>query len=126
MPGWLYTDTTINDAKNDCSTLNKVNKVIENARKAYKARRLAPYEPITDIKYFDFLWLYSTAFFGAQNLMVLAMKKPGSKYFGEYIYNILYIREFTETPVFADVKAMQACLFLHVSYLGLRWLSDPV
>ena len=30
--------------------MNKVNKAIENARKAYKARRLAPYEPITDIK----------------------------------------------------------------------------
>ena len=41
--GLVYTDETIKDAKNDRNTLNKVKKVIDDARKAYKARCLAPY-----------------------------------------------------------------------------------
>ena len=44
--GLVYTDETIKDAKNDRSTLNKVKKVIEDARKAYKARCLAPYDAL--------------------------------------------------------------------------------
>lgn len=42
----IYTDATIKDAKNDRTTLNKVKKVIEDARKAYKARCLAPYDAL--------------------------------------------------------------------------------
>ena len=42
----IYTDETIKDAKNDRTTLNKVKKVIEDARKAYKARCLAPYDTL--------------------------------------------------------------------------------
>ncbi len=41
-----YTDASIKDAKKDRTTLNKAKKVIEDARKAYKARCLAPYEKI--------------------------------------------------------------------------------
>ena len=44
--GVVYTDETIKDAKNDRSTLNKVKKVIEDARKSYKARCLAPYDAL--------------------------------------------------------------------------------
>ena len=42
----IYTDETIKDAKNDRAYLNKAKKVIEDARKAYKARCLEPYEAI--------------------------------------------------------------------------------
>lgn len=47
----VYTDETIKDAKEDRTTLNKVKKVIEDARKAYKDRCLAPYDALEpDIK----------------------------------------------------------------------------
>ena len=42
----VYTDDTIKDAKKDRTTLNKAKKVVEDARKAYKARCLEPYEAI--------------------------------------------------------------------------------
>ena len=42
--GLVYTDETIKDAKKDRTLLNKAKKVIEDARKAYKARCLEPYE----------------------------------------------------------------------------------
>ena len=44
--GLVYTDETIKEAKNDKAQLNKVKKVIEDARKAYKAKCLAPYEEL--------------------------------------------------------------------------------
>ena len=44
--GLAYTDETIKSAKTDRATLNKVKKTIEDARKAYKARCLAPYEAL--------------------------------------------------------------------------------
>lgn len=44
--GLVYTDDSIKAAKNDRTTLNKVKKIIEDARKAYKAKCLAPYEAI--------------------------------------------------------------------------------
>ena len=81
-----------------------------------------PYEPMADIKYFDFWRLYYTAFSRAQNLLVLATKKADSKYFGEYLDNLPDIREFTETPAFADVKAVNykhvyACTFCDMRYV---------
>lgn len=42
----VYTDENIKDAKNDRTTLNKVKKIIDDARKAYKSRCLAPYEAL--------------------------------------------------------------------------------
>ncbi len=42
--GLVYTDDSIKEAKNDRATLNKVKKAIDEARKAYKAKCLAPYE----------------------------------------------------------------------------------
>lgn len=44
--GLVYTDETIKNAKEARTTLNKVKKVIEDARKAYKARCLAPYDAL--------------------------------------------------------------------------------
>ena len=44
--GLVYTDETIKDAKKDRTTLNRAKKVVEDARKAYKARCLAPYEAL--------------------------------------------------------------------------------
>ena len=44
--GLIYTDETIKDAKKDRTTLNKMKKVVEDARKTYKARCLEPYEAI--------------------------------------------------------------------------------
>ena len=44
--GLFYTEETIKDAKNDRATLNKAKKVIEDARKAYRAKCLAPYDAI--------------------------------------------------------------------------------
>ena len=44
--GIVYTDDTIKDAKNDRGILNKAKKAVEDARKAYKARCLEPYDAI--------------------------------------------------------------------------------
>ena len=44
--GVAYTEDMVKIAKKDKSTLNSVKKVIEDARKAYKARCLEPYEAI--------------------------------------------------------------------------------
>ena len=63
-----------------------------------------PFEPIADIKYFDFWRLYYTAFSRAQNLLVLATKRADSKYFGEYLMQLPDVGAFTDTCTFADVK----------------------
>ena len=42
--GLVYTDETVKDAKKDRTVLNKAKKLVEDARKAYKARCLEPYE----------------------------------------------------------------------------------
>jgi hypothetical protein len=42
----VYTDDSIKSAKDDRATLNKAKKVIEDARKTYKAKCLEPYEAL--------------------------------------------------------------------------------
>lgn len=42
----VYTDDTIKLAKDDKATLNKAKKLVEDQRKAYKAKCLAPYEAL--------------------------------------------------------------------------------
>ena len=42
----VYTDDTIKSAKNDKATLAKAKKLVEDQRKAYKAKCLAPYEAL--------------------------------------------------------------------------------
>ena len=44
--GLVYTEETVKDAKRDRTTLNKAKKAVEDARKAYKARCLEPYDAI--------------------------------------------------------------------------------
>lgn len=44
--GLVYTEENIKEAKNDRATLNKVKKAIEDAKKTYKAKCLAPYEAL--------------------------------------------------------------------------------
>lgn len=65
-----------------------------------------PYEPIADIKYFDFWRLYYTAFSRAQNLLVLAAKKEDSKYFGTYMEELPRIQEFASQAAFENVKSV--------------------
>ncbi len=65
-----------------------------------------PFEPMEDIKFFDFWRLYYTAFSRAQNLLILAAKKTDSKYFGEYLQQLPDAGSFTDTMAFADVKAV--------------------
>ena len=66
-----------------------------------------PFEPMADIKFFDFWRLYYTAFSRAQNLLVLATKKSDSKYFGEYLNRLSDFHEFREAVPFMDVKAIR-------------------
>lgn len=70
-----------------------------------------PFEPLEDIKFFDFWRLYYTAFSRAQNLLVLATKKTDSKYFGEYLRQLPDVSTFADTVVFADVKIIS---FKHI------------
>ncbi len=65
-----------------------------------------PYEPMTDIKYFDFWRLYYTAFSRAQNLLILATGKAESRYFDEYLTGIPNASEFDERAVFETVKTV--------------------
>jgi len=65
-----------------------------------------PYEPLADIKYFDFWRLYYTAFSRAQNLLVLATKKEDSRYFRQYLDKVPDVHEFCDTAAFVEVKAV--------------------
>lgn len=66
-----------------------------------------PYEPIANIKFFDFWRLYYVAFSRAQNLLVLATKKDDSGYFGKLIGNIPRISEFQDKTEFERVKPVK-------------------
>lgn len=65
-----------------------------------------PYEPMADIKYFDFWRLYYTAFSRAQNLLILATKKAESRCFNEYLTGLSNATEFNEKAVFETVKTV--------------------
>lgn len=80
------------------------NPLMYSAESRFFHRR--PFEPMSDIKYFDFWRLYYTAFSRAQNLLVLFRKKADSKYFGEYLDTLPDVSKFTERVQFADVKSV--------------------
>lgn len=63
-----------------------------------------PFEPLSDVKFFDFWRLYYTAFSRARELLILASSKPDSPYFGEYLRDLPDISEFQETVPFSVVK----------------------
>ena len=66
-----------------------------------------PFEPLSDIRFFDFWRLYYTAFSRAQNLLVLASKKADGGYFGGCLKALPDIREFQETVPFAALKGIR-------------------
>ena len=63
-----------------------------------------PYEPIANIKYFDFWRLFYVAFSRAQNLLVLARKKEESKYFGIYTNDLPSLDMLDVDKKFRSVK----------------------
>ena len=65
-----------------------------------------PFEPLADIKYFDFWRLYYVAFSRAQNLLVLSSKKENDKYFGKYLDNLPSIDTFDDQEKYQDVKTI--------------------
>ena len=64
----------------------------------------APFEPLADIKYFDFWRLYYTAFSRAQNMLVLTTKKQDAKYFKDFIEVTQRIETFASKHKFESVK----------------------
>ena len=66
-----------------------------------------PFEPVSDIKYFDFWRLYYTAFSRAQNMLVLAAGKSDSKYFGEHLEMLPDVVMFNGSQPFEDVKTIR-------------------
>ena len=63
-----------------------------------------PFEPLSDIRFFDFWRLYYTAFSRAQDLLVLATKKRQGKAFVPYVRALPHIREFRGYEAFARIK----------------------
>ena len=63
-----------------------------------------PFEPLADIKYFDFWRLYYVAFSRAQDMLVLATKKDDSKYFGKQLESLPHISQYDDKKPFAIVK----------------------
>ncbi len=63
-----------------------------------------PYEPFSDIRFFDFWRLYYTAFSRAQDLLVLATRKRQGKAFVPYIRELSHIRELRRADAFAEIK----------------------
>ena len=66
-----------------------------------------PFEPMADIKYFDFWRLYYVAFSRAQNLLVLTGKKESSKIFKTYLNEVPSIEKFTSGRKFDRVKRIK-------------------
>ena len=66
-----------------------------------------PFEPLRDIKYFDFWRLYYTAFSRAQNLLVLAARKAENPSFQAYLDELPDVSEFRGRQAFAPVKAVK-------------------
>lgn len=65
-----------------------------------------PFEPLSDIKYFDFWRLYYTAFSRAQDMLVLTHRgKTGV--FTEYTEKLPSVSEFSGGTAFTDVKAVK-------------------
>lgn len=67
-----------------------------------------PYEPLANIKYFDFWRLYYTAFSRAQDLLILATNQSEGKgkCFDECLVGLPEATEFNEKVAFEDVKTV--------------------
>ena len=64
-----------------------------------------PFEPLSDIRYFDFWRLYYVAFSRAQNLLVLAVKKEASRYFKAFMEHLPGLEALKPGKAFAKVRA---------------------
>lgn len=68
----------------------------------------APFEPLSDIKYFDFWRLYYTAFSRAQNMLILSGEKSKTGVFYDHIKNLPDISAFnTSGQRFAEIKPVK-------------------
>ena len=65
-----------------------------------------PFEPLQDVKFFDFWRLYYTAFSRAQNLLLLVTGKKQGKAFTPYLDYIPRIESFQAEKPFAEVKKL--------------------
>ena len=63
-----------------------------------------PFEPLSDIRFFDFWRLYYTAFSRAQDLLILTEGKRLGKAFTPYIRTIPHIRAFCGSEVLTEVR----------------------
>ena len=63
-----------------------------------------PFEPLADIRYFDFWRLYYVAFSRAQNLLILAMKKEAGKYFSAFTERLPGLEKLKTGRAFARVR----------------------
>ena len=63
-----------------------------------------PFEPMEDIKYFDFWRLYYVAFSRAKNLLVLATQKEENKIFSMYLEPLLHIEHYSGFHVVDEIK----------------------
>lgn len=63
-----------------------------------------PFEPVSDIKYFDFWRLYYVAFSRAQDMLVLATGNEASKYFAGHLARLPDISDFAPGTGFEAVK----------------------
>lgn len=79
-----------------------------------------PYEPMANIKFFDFWRLYYVAFSRAQNLLVLATKKEYGGYFGELLSNLPRISEFENKTAFENIKSVKyKHVYSFTSHIGV-------
>lgn len=78
-----------------------------------------PYEPLADIKYFDFWRLYYVAFSRAQNLLVTAVKRDGG-IFKEILQGLPDISSFCSTERFEDIKSVKyKHVYSFTSHIGI-------
>ena len=63
-----------------------------------------PFEPIEDIKYFDFWRLYYVAFSRAKNLLVLATQKEENKIFSMYVEPLSHIESYSGFHMVDEIK----------------------
>ena len=63
-----------------------------------------PFEPNSNIRFFDFWRLYYTAFSRAQNLLILAVGDRKGKAFAPHIQPLPHIREFSRDSCFREIK----------------------
>ncbi|MBR2743650.1 MAG: ATP-dependent helicase [Clostridia bacterium] len=90
-----------------CSLSGRPRQSIDNLLYSAESRffHRRPFEPLSDIRFFDFYRLYYTAFSRAQDLLILAGKTPVGKHFAPYVDKLPDIEMFDSAAAFSGVKA---------------------